>query len=125
MTSHYAVIEGKSVINKYYQEKSIIISYNPLENKFEVGYEETKKDKEWIYNISDVFASNTYQFITKYIQSLKENRDSKGLTLTDQDNDRVSENINSVYNYRNHSLPVLKWVLKIGGLKIAKFSRKA
>ena len=55
LTSLYAVIKGKKVVNSNYQEKSIIISYNPLSNKFEVGYQATKNDKEWIYNISDLF----------------------------------------------------------------------
>lgn len=55
LTSLYAVMKGKKVINSKFDEKSIVISYCPLQNKFEVGYQATKNDPEWIYNISDLF----------------------------------------------------------------------
>lgn len=44
LTSLYAVMKGKKVINSKYVEKNIIISYNPLKDKFEVGYQATKND---------------------------------------------------------------------------------
>lgn len=106
LTSLYAVMKGKKVVNSNYQEKSIIISYNPLENKFEVGYQATKNDREWIYNISDIYTSSTYQFINKYIQTLTEYRQAKGLEVTDKEKDTIAENINAVYNLKNHTLPV-------------------
>lgn len=51
LTSLYAVMKGKKVINSKFDEKSIVISYCPLQNKFEVGYQATKNDPEWIYNL--------------------------------------------------------------------------
>lgn len=106
LTSLYAVMKGKKVVNNNYQEKSIIISYHPLLNKFEVGYQATLKDKEWIYNISDIFTSNSYSFINKFISSLDEYRKSKGKELTDDEKSKIAENINSVANLKNHMLPV-------------------
>lgn len=106
LTSLYAVMKGKKVVNNNYQEKSIIISYHPLLNKFEVGYQATLKDKEWIYNISDIFTSNSYSFINKFISSLDEYRKSKGKELTDDEKSKIAENINSVSNLKNHMLPV-------------------
>ena len=67
--SLYAVMKGKKVINSKFDEKSIIISYNPLQDKFEVGYQATKKDPEWIYNISDVYTtSSSFKFINSFIK---------------------------------------------------------
>lgn len=106
LTSLYAVMKGKKVINSKYQEKAIIISYNPLSNKFEVGYQATKNDKEWIYNISEIYTTSSYQFINKYITALAEYRTSKGLELTEAERDKIADNINSVYNLKNHTLPV-------------------
>ena len=106
LTSLYAVMKGKKVVNNNYQEKSIIISYHSLLNKFEVGYQATLKDKEWIYNISDIFTSNSYSFINKFISSLDEYRKSKGKELTDEEKSKIAENINSVANLKNHMLPV-------------------
>ena len=48
LTSLYAVMKGKKVINSKFDEKAIVISYCPLQDKFEVGYSATKKDPEWI-----------------------------------------------------------------------------
>jgi hypothetical protein len=101
----YAVMRGKKVVNSNYQEKAIIISYNPLSNKFEVGYQATKNDKEWIYNISEIYTTSSYQFINKYITALSEYRTSKGLELIDAERNKIAENINIVYNLKIHTLP--------------------
>ena len=107
LTSLYAVMKGKKVINSNFDEKFIVISYCPLQNKFEVGYQATKKDPEWIYNISDLFIStNTYKFIGDFITRLSEYRISKGLVLTDDEQNAIVERINGVYNLKTHTLPV-------------------
>lgn len=106
LTSLYAVMKGKKVMNSNYAERSIVISYNPLESKFEVGYQATKKDHEWIYNISEIFTSSTFKFINTFIKKLKEYRESKGLALSDEEQDIISENINAVVNLKEHTLPV-------------------
>ena len=107
LTSLYAVMKGKKVINSKYDEKSIIISYNPLQDKFEVGYQATKKDPEWIYNISDVYTtSSSFKFINSFIKRLSEYREGKGEVLTETEQDTISENINAIVNLKNHTLPV-------------------
>lgn len=107
LTSLYAVMKGKKVVNSNYVEKSIVISYCPLQDKFEVGYQATKKDPEWIYNISEIFTStSTYKFINNFIKRLEEYRVAKGGELSDDEKDMISENINSVVNLKQHTLPV-------------------
>ena len=107
LTSLYAVMKGKTVINSKYAEKSIVISYSPLQDKFEVGYQATKKDPEWIYNISEAFTdSSSFKFINGFIKRLQEYRENKGHILTDEEQDTISENINSLINLKGHILPV-------------------
>lgn len=107
LTSLYAVMKGKKVVNSNYVEKSIVISYCPLQDKFEVGYQATKRDPEWIYNISEIFTStSTYKYINNFIKRLEEYRVTKGGGLTDDEKDMISENINSVVNLKQHTLPV-------------------
>lgn len=107
LTSLYAVMKGKKILNARYDEKSIIISYNPLKNKFEVGFTGTKKDPEWIYNISEIFTTTKpYQYVNAFIRRLKDNRLMKGYDLTDDEQDIISENINAVNNLKNYTLPV-------------------
>lgn len=107
MTSLYAVMKGKKVINSKFDEKSIVISYCPLQNKFEVGYQATKNDPEWIYNISDLFTStNTFKFIGDFIKKLGDYRSTKGSELTDEEQGLIADRINSVVNLKSHTLPV-------------------
>lgn len=107
LTSLYAVIKGKAVVSSDYKEKLITISYNPIKNKFEVGYQATKKDPEWIYNISDIFTSaSLYKFINNFIETLENYRKSKNRELTDDEKSTISENVSNVFNLRNHMLPV-------------------
>lgn len=107
LTSLYAVIKGKKVINSKYDEKAIVISYNPLEDKFEVGYQATKKDPEWVYNISEIFTTDyLYDYINTFIERLKEYRENKGETLAKEECSKISKNINAVWNLKGHELPV-------------------
>lgn len=107
LTSLYAVMKDKKVINSKFDEKDIVISYNPLRNKFEVGYSATKKDPEWIYNISEVFTtSNITKLIINFTKKLDEHRTSKDRELTDEEQDTISENITALSNLKQHTLPV-------------------
>lgn len=107
LTSLYAVMKDKKVINSKFDEKDIVISYNPLQNKFEVGYSATKKDPEWIYNISEVFTtSNITKLIINFTKKLDEHRTSKDRELTDEEQDTISENIIALSNLKQHTLPV-------------------
>lgn len=107
LTSLYAVMKDKNVINSKFDKKAIVISYNPLQNKFEVGYSATKKDPEWIYNISEVFTtSNITKLIINFTKKLDEHRTSKDRELTDEEQDTISENITALSNLKQHTLPV-------------------
>lgn len=107
LTSLYAVMKGKKVLNSKFDEKSIIISYNPIQNKFEVGYQATKNDPEWIYNISEIYTTlNPFNFINSYISRLAGSKEIKGEILSDIDKGIIYENINAIINLKNHSLPV-------------------
>ena len=106
LTSLFTVMKGIKVKDGKYNEREIIISYHPLLNKFEVGYQATKNNKEWIYNISEVFTNSTFTFITKYIANLKNYKESKNEELSDKDIETISSNINNLYNLLKYPLPV-------------------
>lgn len=66
-----------------------------------------KKDPEWIYNISEVFTtSNITKLIINFTKRLDEYRSSKGETLSDEEQDLISENITALSNLKQHTLPV-------------------
>lgn len=107
LTSLYAVMKGKKVINAKYDEMAIVISYRPLKNKFEVGYQATKNDPEWIYNISEVFTTaNITKMIINFTKKLAEYRTFKGKVLSDEEQDLISESITALSNLKQYVLPV-------------------
>lgn len=107
LTSLYAVMKGKKVLDDKFKERTIIISYSPLQNKFEVGYQATKNDPEWIYNISDLFISNNqYKFIGDFIEQIKKHRESKNNPLTEDELNEIPNRINAVANLKDYPLPV-------------------
>ena len=107
LTSLYAVIKGKKVMSSTYSERSIIISYNPGKDKFEVGYSATMKSPDWIYNISDLFTSpNSFTFIQDFLNRLTDSREKKGEGVSEEEANTIVENINAVYNLTSQILPV-------------------
>jgi len=107
LTSLYAVMKGKKVINSKYEEKSIVISYNPLINRFEVGDQAKKRDAEWIYNISDLYISgDSYSFTSQFFERLQESRTKKGEEITPEEKKTIPNNISAVLNLKDRKLSV-------------------
>ena len=107
LTSLFAVMKGRKVLNSKYDERTITISYCPLKNKFEVGTSATKKDPEWIYDISDLYlAPSSRKFTNNFIDNLEKAREAKGENLTDEEQDIIADNLTSVENLVKFTLPV-------------------
>jgi len=51
-----AAILGEYIIDKKYEKKRIKISFNPIEEKFEVFNNAIAKDNRWIQDISEIFS---------------------------------------------------------------------
>jgi hypothetical protein len=84
-----AAILGDYVVNKEYKRIRIKISFNPIEEKFEVQTPVMLKDKTWIPDISEVLNGkiNSFGFINSYLQNNPE-----------VDQDKVVEAINNLFN---------------------------
>lgn len=78
LTSLYAVITWFPVIKNNWNQEIIKISFNPIEEKFEVANPITQKSNEWIHDIKEVFDWDSYFFTKKYLEenSEKINEDS-------------------------------------------------
>lgn len=107
LTSLYAVMKGKSVIDASYKERDIVISFCPLLNKFEVGTAIIKNNPEWIYNLSDLFTSATSsKYIRKFINNLETHRTVNGFELSEEEQEIIEMNIESVFTLKNYKFPV-------------------
>ncbi len=76
LTSLYAVLRGKAVMDSEYREIRLEIAFRPRDGKFEVADAAIRKDPEFIPSISDVWAGGTsYGATTKFLNALRAKRD--------------------------------------------------
>lgn len=68
ITALTAAIAGKDVVNQQYKKVRIKISFNPIDEKFEVFNPAIEKDSKYINDISEVFKPdfNSFNFVVKY-----------------------------------------------------------
>lgn len=76
ITALTAAMVGQEVLNKKFLKKRIKISFNPIEERFEVWTPALDKSSKWIPDISVLFADtfNQWRFINDYV-SKNENTD--------------------------------------------------
>ena len=66
-----ASILGIELITKAYNRVKICISFNPIEEKFEVANPAIQNDPKWIYDVSELFSphASLIQILKKYMQA--------------------------------------------------------
>ena len=77
LTSFYAVMKGKPIINENNEEQLIRIAFNPLTEEFSVANASSDNNPAFISNISNIWASDkgSYNFISEFIQGLEAHQD--------------------------------------------------
>lgn len=113
VTALLAAMYGVTIMDKNYKERAIRISFNPLTREFAVWTPAFEKNPEWISEISQVFAADEEHNISKfrkaYIKIVNEGRAKNNEEeLTEDEEDRIEENINDFLNLGIYSLPTLK-----------------
>lgn len=113
LTALLAAMYGVTIMDKNYKERAIRISFNPLTREFAVWTPAFEKNPEWISEISQVFAADEEHNISKfrkaYIKIVNEGRAKNNEEeLTEDEEDRIEENINDFLNFGIYSLPTLK-----------------
>lgn len=113
LTALLAAMYGVTIMDKNYKERAIRISFNPLTREFAVWTPAFEKNSEWISEISQVFAADEEHNISKfrkaYIKIVNEGRAKNNEEeLTEDEEDRIEENINDLLNLGIYSLPTLK-----------------
>lgn len=113
LTALLAAMYGVTIMDKNYKERAIRISFNPLTREFAVWTPAFEKNPEWISEISQVFAADEEHNISKfrkaYIKIVNEGRAKNNEEeLTEDEEDRIEENINDLLNLGIYSLSTLK-----------------
>jgi hypothetical protein len=71
LTALFSIIKRTEIRDKNYNYRRIRIAFNPVSEEFKVTDAATEKNKEFIPDISQVFESDTYSFITEYLEHYK------------------------------------------------------
>ena len=102
ITALTAAIVGQEVIDSDYKKKRIRISFNPMEERFEVCNPAIERDNLWITDISEIFVPgfNTLRYTKEY---------SKLNDLTeDEDQERLSDVLSKLSAIQNNNLGVIE-----------------
>lgn len=75
LTALYSVFRGEPVRDDNYENRSIVIAFNPITEEFRVSDATTQRNPEFINNITDLFCkSSTRSFINAYLKHIKEEK---------------------------------------------------
>lgn len=105
LTSLYAVFRDRKVFDQDYQEREIEIAFRPRDGKFEVADATTRRDPEWIPNISALWAhgNNSYRSIKNFLRVLGE----RG-PVSQEDEDVISHNLDRLFDLRKYPFTALE-----------------
>lgn len=110
MTSLYAVMRRKEIVDEKFNKRYITISFNPFTREFEVGDNAKKRATEWIYDISEVFLneSKSFAYISGIVKTIAESREKSGTTLSDEEKQTIQQNLMDLLSLGSYSLPTLE-----------------
>ncbi len=105
LTSLFAVLRGQPVLTKDYKQATINIAFRPQDCQFEVADAAIRRDPEFIPDISKLWSRDGTRgrFVKDFIAALRQAHE-----VTDQDEDRLSENIDHLYDIQNYPLTAME-----------------
>ena len=108
LTSLYAVMYGKEVVDERFNKKRIVIAFHPLSRKFEVSTAPLMRNPEWIGDISTLFLEKkTLTYTNRFVSALRESFEKNDKPFTDEDEQTVADNIQELLALNNYMVPTL------------------
>ena len=104
LTSLYAVMKAKPIINEHNEEQLIRIAFNPVTEEFTVANASSDNNPEFISNISDIWTSDKGSFflINEFLRYLGQHRE-----ISPDEVEKIAGNINQLDNIKNYQFSVL------------------
>jgi hypothetical protein len=105
LTSLFAVMTGKPVLDKHFKKREIQIAFHPIQGVFKVSDAALKKSPEWISNVTGVFANSmgALSVVQEYLKSLETARE-----IGPEHRAAAEQNIQRLVNLRNIQLGILE-----------------
>ncbi|WP_419842750.1 GmrSD restriction endonuclease domain-containing protein [Candidatus Poriferisodalis sp.] len=105
LTSLYAVLTGRSVLTKSFDEMRIRISFRPVDETFEVTDAAIERDPEFIPDITALWDHGYRPTVRKFFARLAEGR---SVELTEEEEDELEDRIDRVYDLQNFRFQVIE-----------------
>ena len=105
LTSLYAVLTGKPVLTKTFEEKRIRVAFRPADETFEVTDAAIEKDPEFLPDITALWDEGYRPSVRRFLARLAEGR---GVELTEDEEDELEDRIDRVYDLQNFRFQVVE-----------------
>lgn len=106
LTSLFAVLTGRPVLTKSFEEKRIRIAFRPLDESFEVTDAAIEHDPEFIPDITALWQPDGYKAaFRRFVGRLAETR---GQAVPDVEQDRLEEHLDRVRDLRDVRFQVIE-----------------
>jgi hypothetical protein len=117
LTSLYAVLRGKLVIDKNYRETRLEIAFRPRDGRFEVADAAIRKDPEFIADISALWKAGgaTRTFVNNFLEGLTAKRGP----LDSAEIDRLDRGIQRLAALENYPLTALEIAANVDEEQVA------
>lgn len=105
LTSLYAVMTGSPVVDDKFRKRQIRIAFHPLQGRFGVADVSTKRNPEWIDDVSVIYTERmgALSIVRSYLERLKVARE-----ITPDHERTIEGNIERLVNLRNLGVNVLE-----------------
>jgi uncharacterized protein with ParB-like and HNH nuclease domain len=105
LTSLFAVLTGRRVLTKSFEDKRIRIAFRPEDETFEVTDAAIEKDPEFIADITSLWADGYKTTVRNFLQRLDDSRDEP---IPDAHQDVLEERIDRVRDLRDFRFQVVE-----------------
>ena len=116
LTSLYAVVKGQEVIRENYEKATIVIAFNPLEEKFEIPDASTKNNPRYFQNISELWKTDAdlFEITDQFIDRLK-----KSVELSAEEIKKIRKAFNNLTNLEGYPFSALELSAEINEEQVA------
>lgn len=116
LTSLYAVLKGKTILNDDYEEKKISIGFKPSERDFKVTDATIRKNPEWIPDISELWKSDSKTgFAIDFIERLR-----KSHYISKEDENKIFKSIDRLHDLHKYPFTALEMSSTVDEEQIAE-----
>jgi hypothetical protein len=116
LTSLYAVIKAQEIIRENYTKATIVISFNPLEEKFEIPDASIRKNPRFFQNISQIWQPNIniIKVINEFLENLK-----KSVEITEEEEESIQNAFMQLKNLESYPFSALELSTNISEEQVA------